>query len=271
MQPLLAKMGTMAARWITKSDVELIYDGIWVRRIGDCYFGDKTAFDYYLDEFRVWNKQHVIWLKDPEDFWFYDYESKPGDIIVDVGAGFGNDALIFSRRVGPDGKVISIEAHPIAANQLRKTCKWSKLDNVTPLGIALGEREGTLRIGREYAVESFVFNDDQDNEAFEVPVRRFDDVAKEVGIDRVDLLKMNIEGAEIAALRGMPETLAIANAVVVACHDFRSERGEGEFFRTKEEVRNILNGAGFELCERLEDPRPYVRDTLYGRRAKPAG
>lgn len=264
MQPVLAFLGTAASQWITRADVELIYDGIWIRRIGDCYFGDKETFDYYMDEFRAWNRQHEAWLKDPEDSWFYNHRPGRGDIVVDVGAGFGNDALLFSRQVGPGGRVVSIEAHPVAANRLRKTCKWSKLDNVTALEFALGEEEGTIRFDRNYTVESNVFEGGRDSSAFEAPVRRLDVVAAEIGIDRVDFLKMNIEGAETAALRGMPEILKVTKAVVIACHDFRADRGEGEFFRTKGEVRRILCDCGFDVRERLQDQRPHVRDTLYG-------
>jgi hypothetical protein len=43
---------------------------------------------------------------------FWGYNSKEGDVIVDVGTGAGEEALTFARVVGPGGKVICIEAHP---------------------------------------------------------------------------------------------------------------------------------------------------------------
>lgn len=266
---VLGLWGTRAARKITRSDVELLFDEIWVRRVGNIYFGDRARFDYYIDEFKFWNDQHRIWINDPKDFWFYAYSPKEGDIIVDIGAGFGNDTLQFSRSVGASGRVISVEAHPAAFKKLEKTCKWSKLENVSPICVAVGSKDGSVRISGD---DDHVSNTIADDVASVtpgaiVPLKRFDAITEEHGLDRIALLKMNIEGAETEALKGMPKTLANSSAVVISCHDFRTESGESEYFRTKKQVADILTAAGFLLRERLDDPRPYIRDTLYGARA----
>lgn len=267
---VLAFFGTHFARRITGQDVALFFDEIWVRRIGDASFGDKARFNYYIDEFKIWNSQHKTWLEDPADYWFFANNAEPGDVVVDVGAGFGNDALIFSRAVGPTGRVVAIEAHPVAFRKLEKTCKWSGLDNVTPLGVAVGDANGMVEIsGDDDEVHNTIAEDVTGAESgVEVPLRRFDDLADELGIKHVSLLKMNIEGAETAALQGMPKMLANTSAVAISCHDFRTVRGESEYFRTKAAVAEILTKAGFRLRNRDDDPRPYIRDTLYGYRSK---
>ncbi len=265
---LLARAGTTAARKTTGADVALFFDDIWVRRIGDICFGDKQTFDYYADEFRSWNAQHDIWLNDPPDFWFHAYRPQPGDTVVDVGAGFGNDAVAFARAVGETGRVLAIEAHPDAARKLEKTVQWSKLSNVTPLAIAVGDETGTVHITGDYddVANSILETVAEGPGGFDVPLRRLDDVLKTEGVTEVSVLKMNIEGAETAALKGMPEYLGKTRSAVIACHDFRADAGESEYFRTRDDVTEMLQAAGFTLSLRPDDPRPYVRDMIYATR-----
>ena len=52
------------------------------------------------------------------------YQPKPGDTVVDVGAGMGDDTLVFSRMVGPSGRVFSFEAHPDNLRCLQKAEPW---------------------------------------------------------------------------------------------------------------------------------------------------
>ena len=209
--------------------------------------------------------QHDIWLNDPADFWFHAYTPQLGDTVIDIGAGFGNDAVAFSRAVGETGCVIAVEAHPVAAKKLQKTILWSELTNTTGLAIAVGDTEGSVHISGEYddVANSIIEDVSEGAEGFDVPMRRLDDVLGEQGIEQVSVLKMNIEGAETAALRGMPRFLERTQTAVIACHDFRSEQGEPDHFRTKGDVSKILKDAGFELSMRPGDSRPYVRDMIY--------
>jgi FkbM family methyltransferase len=261
---LLAAAGSAAARRATGRDVELLFDDIWIRRVGDRFYGDKARFDYYPAEMAAWNHLHGLWENDPVDCWFHRYAPQAGDVVIDVGAGFGNDAIAFSRAVGPKGRVYAIEAHPVAFRKLMKTCKWSGLDNVVPIEAAVDAKDGVVMISGE---DDFVGNaiDGGDGTAHEVKARPLDDLATERGIGEVALLKMNIEGAERGALGGAAMLLARTRNAAIACHDFRTLMGESEFFRTKDFVRETLDKAGFEVTAR-DDPRPYVADTLYGAR-----
>src|SRR5947207_6560342 len=52
------------------------------------------------------------------DLFLHEYTPQPGDVVLDVGAGIGAEALLFSRLVGPSGRVVSIEAHPATYERL---------------------------------------------------------------------------------------------------------------------------------------------------------
>ena len=265
----LGAFGTIAARIATQQDVGLFFDEIWIRRVADRYYGDKSSFDYYAEEFKSWNYIHDLWANDPVDCWLHHYQPTPGDTIVDIGAGFGNDAIVFSRAVGPTGTVVAIEAHPASFRKLKKTCKWNQLSNVVAVEIAVSERNGVVAItGEDDNAANSIGGGEEGAYRYEVAARRFDDIASELGLEEIALLKMNIEGAEREALLGMPNALQRTSRVAIACHDFRAQAGQSDFFRTKDFVRQLLTHAGFALQFREGDARPYVADTVYGVRIR---
>jgi Methyltransferase FkbM domain len=83
-------------------------------------------------------------------------------------------------------------------------------------------------------------------------------------ITHIDLLKMNIEGAEVSALRGVGPLLAKTRHVCIACHNFLADEGGAETLRTKATVRELLAGHGFDVWTRDDAPDPWTRDYVYG-------
>jgi FkbM family methyltransferase len=240
-------------------DLEVLWDDMWIRRIGPHYFPDP---DYVGSDDRAWSKwlmRSEKFLRDANDYWFHVYKPAPGDTIVDIGAGRGEDVFAFSRAIGPTGRVWAIEPHPVSYQVLAKLCDLNGLDNVTPLNFACVDVPAHLQIESMPVWESnYVREGDPTPTSHPVRGVRFDDIAAQHGIDRIDFLKMNIEGAERVALPGCEEALHRAQFACVAAHDFRAARGEGEQFRTLDFVRAFLSRSGFSLVTRDEDPRYYV-------------
>lgn len=119
-------------------------------------------------------------------------------------------------------------------------------------GLAIGDspvRITPTRDGLDAAVS--------DRGAVTVPNVTWRDFKARFAIEGVDLLKMNVEGAEVALLEHIE--LADVARVAVAVHDFRAERGEGEQFRTRARVTAILEGAGFAIS-------PLPNDWLFAER-----
>jgi hypothetical protein len=83
-------------------------------------------------------------------------------------------------------------------------------------------------------------------------------------ITHIDLLKVNIEGAEVAALRGLGPLLAKTRYLCIACHDFLADEGGPETLRTKAAVCELLIGHGFDVQTRDDAPDPWTRDCVYG-------
>ncbi len=200
-------------------------------------------------------------LSEPLDLWCRGRAIRSGGTVVDVGAGVGDDLVAFSRMVGPGGRVIAIEAHPVTFRCLQKTIRANALSNVTAVQVAVGEGDGTVLIDDgESHLSSRV-----GARGTSVPQRSLDALLAELGVTQVDLLKVNIEGAEWPALRGMRRTFASVTELVVSCHDFIADAGGPSELRTFAAVTGFLRAEGFQIETRSEDPRPWVRYYCYAR------
>lgn len=265
---LLGKIATSVVRQAGGDGVEIKYvDGMWTRRTGDHIFPDGLNFKYSYADFDSWKRQAEIYASDTKEYWLRHYRPQEGDTIIDVGAGRGEDTLTFSRAVGQTGRVIAIEAHPITFAILESFCRLNRLDNVTALHLALMDKEGTVQIAESES--SWMENTVEYGEGspgIPVRARTLDDVCGQQGIKEIAFLKMNIEGAERYALLGADRMLQEIKQICVACHDFRSERGEGEHFRTRAFVEGFLAKHGFMPVSRPDDPRIGIRDHVFGLR-----
>lgn len=260
---LLACAGTWYARRLTTADVEIRYDGLWRHRSGGYWFPDGARFRYFRDELLRWKGQAQAMVRDAHDYWYHAGAPRPGETVIDVGAGRGEDVLAFSQTVGSAGRVLAIEAHPGSFALLERFCADNRLDNVRPLHVATMDVRGTVTMGdADEWTENTVGQG-----SHEVPADTLDAICGREAPGPVGLLKMNIEGAESPTLRGALDVLARTRLVAVACHDFRADRGHGDQYRTRDDVQAFLADRGFTVTSRAGDPRDWVRDHVFGTRA----
>jgi FkbM family methyltransferase len=242
MRPLVARVATLA---YPGQRFGVDKAGRWLNQQAECTIVSRDLHTQRFAEFSAWARHH----------WLYRYTPKPGDIVVDVGAGLGEEAVVFSRLVGPEGHVYSIEAHPDTFACLEQTVARSGLRNVTPIHCALADKDGEALIGDAGYLGNSILRDGQ----IAVPQRSLASLAEELGIDRIDFLRMNIEGAEKLAVRGLGR-VEIAN-LCISCHDFCG-------LPSKAEVRAALEGLGYKVTTREAEPdAPWTGDYLYGRQA----
>jgi len=197
------------------------------------------------------------------DLWCHQYTPRPGDTVVDLGAGIGDEAVVFSRLVGPKGRVIAIEAHPHTYRCLEKTVKRSGLQNVTTLHCAVSDVDGIVRIGNNtvtHISNSIVLTD---GKAVDVPAHRIDTILSDLEVEVVALLKMNIEGAERIAVMGIEARESSIRHFAISCHDFVADRDGTDELRTRSDILRRFDKPVFEIVRCTSDPRPWVRDYVY--------
>ncbi len=194
---------------------------------------------------------------------FWGYRPRPGDVVIDVGAGVGEEALTFSRAVGERGKVICIEAHPRTCHCLENLVHYNSLENVIPIHMAVTDTDsGNVMIEDS---DAYLNNRLNVTRGIPVPATTIDAIHQKLSLGRIQFLKMNIEGAERFAIRGMTETLRHTEVLCISCHDFLAEVTGDDALRTKDTVKQFFQDNGFNIVERL-DPGlpPYVRDQVWG-------
>ena len=263
----LASLSTRRARRGTELDVEILYDRAWVHRIDSTYIPVSDRFEYRRD----WNSTLATIFDPIRENWLFLYEPREGDTIVDIGAGDGLDSVVFSNAVGPSGRVLAVEAHPATFVLLEQACRLNGLSNVTPVQCAVMDAPGSATMvedGSHRDLYTVLGGTNGARRTGEVPAKTLDELCREHEIERIDLLKMNIEGAERLALQGAEETLGRTRYVCIACHDFLSETDAA--LATKAFVVEFLRNRGFELTLREDDPHPWVRDHVHGVRRSEA-
>lgn len=149
---------------------------------------------------------------------------KPGNTVIDCGANEGWVTCIFAKQVGPLGRVIAIEPDSENIERIKANLALNDLHNVTVMHRAVGTTSGEVL---RFAVERVVDEP--------VPGHRNEDVLT-VSIDdlaasgKPDVIKIDIEAWELAALRGASKTLAAGALWEIEMHLTPGEAHMTEWF-----------------------------------------
>ena len=143
---------------------------------------------------------------------------RPGMCFVDVGANIGYFTLLGARRVGPTGRVFAIEPSPYAADRLSQTIAANVIPQVRIERCGLGRRRGEVVL-YDAAVGNHTptMLGDPGGHGLVVPVRTLDECVREWNIDRIDLMKIDVEGYEPEVFAGAARTLADGKIKAVLC------------------------------------------------------
>ncbi len=150
--------------------------------------------------------------------------------VVDVGAHHGLYTLLASKCVGWRGRVVAIEPSPRECARLERHLRLNRSSNVALIPCAAGEDPGETEL---YVVDQF--NDGCNSlrppatpepvTTLRVKVRRLDDILSELGVSKVDFLKLDAEGAELSVLYGAMKLLNGSSrpAMLVEIQDVRTK------------------------------------------------
>jgi FkbM family methyltransferase len=226
-------------------------------------FGDVAEADGHLLEIEPRDRSIGARLRrtgrwDPCEKALYEREVRPGMTVVDAGANVGYFSLLFARWVGPTGRVYAFEPDPGNFNLLERNIKRNGYGNVTAVPMALSRESGR----RKFSRSSHNFADHclgeglGKRELLEVEVVRLDDFFADIP-KKVDFLKLDIQGAEFAAIDGARELLR-ANPEIVLLTEFWPD-GMRRFGDDPERYLAALDRLGFSLRLVAGRSRPELR------------
>jgi len=177
----------------------------------------KYVFNYLPDDKYV-GQRIALEKYEPYETELILRQVKLGDIIVDVGANIGYYTVLFADKVGKSGKVIAIEPDPINFEILQKNIKENKLFNVVAVQAAVGKENkkmeifksktnfGDHRLWQNPSVDKST-SPFEERETSNIFCRRLDDLLKDLGYEKINLIKVDTQGWEPEVFAGAKKTI----------------------------------------------------------------
>lgn len=183
--------------------------------------------------FKIFNRLYSIGMIRPYLFFYdiYKYISdysdirrikgivRRGSVVVDAGANVGFYTRLFSKLVGDQGSVIAFE--PDDKNFRILKARTDQLKNVKIVKAALSDQSGKidLYISKDLNVDHQTYDSGENREKIQIDCFSLDDYCKENGIGSVTFIKMDLQGYDAIALRGMKDTIQ-RNKNIKLCVEF---------------------------------------------------
>jgi FkbM family methyltransferase len=201
---------------------------------------------------------------DPNEFAFLDRYLQPGMTFFDAGANEGVYTVFAAQRVGSGGTVWAFEPSRREFERLRSNLDLNGLDlpNVRLFPFALADRSGRTELtiaedqhAGQNTLGKFAYETVAAVEKHMVDVRRLDDLVAEQPPARIDVVKLDVEGAELLVLQGAVSTLERYRPIVLfevseASLGHQDHRREEllAFLREEHYSLYLFDDSGFPAC-----------------------
>jgi len=170
--------------------------------------------------------------------------------VIDCGAFTGATTLALNQNLKP-AKIISIEPDPANFQNLLKNLKKNRLKNAIPLKTAVSNRQSASYLFRKGT--SMAYLGEKSPSAAKVPTATIDQLVKKLNLKKIKLIKMDIEGSELAAVKGAVKTIkAYKPTLIISLY----HKGQ-DFF----EIPPLLKKLAPSYCFRFVDVNYQTPDT----------
>lgn len=169
---------------------------------------------------------------------------KPNSIFVDIGANKGDFSLLAAMILGEGGTVIAIEPEPRNMEWIERSVIRNGYGNIALHQLAVSDSNGSakLYLGSKSGWHTLLHGQiDRDKGELEVETRKLDDILHAESSDRPCMIKIDVEGAELAVLRGAANVLSSFKDIALLV-DIHPDLGVDP-----ERVCSLLRDFGFEM------------------------
>lgn len=188
---------------------------------------------------------------DPNEFYFLNQVLAPGMTVLDIGANEGLYSLFAAQLVGPEGTVLAFEPSQREFERLGHNLALNPSLPVKSLPFGLGDvnTQTELKVADhahsgQNTLGDFAYENVNCLHTETVSLRRLDDVLVELGIQQVDVIKMDVEGAEFSVLQGAQATLQKYRPLIILELVDQALQNQGA---SVEKLVELLRGLGYQL------------------------
>jgi FkbM family methyltransferase len=182
------------------------------------------------------------------NYYYKHYLPKENDTVVCIGAGLGHEAIWLQNQIS-NLRYVGVEIQPYLYELLSNTFK--EVDNFTACGYAINNDNQNLSLS---SAADYTAVTTESKGYIEIHSINWDSFLDKYKLQHINLLQINIEGAERYFLPTINNYQNIDH-IIVSAHDFRANRGDGEYFRTRDFVKNYLESIGYLVISCGNKPR----------------
>lgn len=182
------------------------------RKVPEEAFG--AAWDAWL---RYWSKGII----DQQRY----YKLKPGDVALEAGAYIGYYVIKMAQTVGPGGRVIAVEADQENVKIVRRNVEANDLQNVSVVPQGVWNSSGKIAFHKSTRQKNSIVPEVLRGRAtvpYTIETNTIDGILERFGLARADFVILTVNGAEIEALKGMPNTLKAGCHLAIAAPYMRN-------------------------------------------------
>ncbi|GGV55290.1 hypothetical protein GCM10010277_55220 [Streptomyces longisporoflavus] len=226
------------------------------QRVVEARFGARFACDSrdliqrYISLYGVWEPHMTRWLQS---------RLGAGDTFVDVGANIGYFAILGSRLVGRTGQVVAVEASPAFHDRMRQHVRLNGCGNVRTVNEAVSDSHKKLTFvlasSNNMGANSIVPYDGPAESSFEMAARPLPEILHEDELAAARVIKIDVEGAEGAVIRGLAPVLGRLRPDVEIAVEVTPDRME-QLGDSIDELLATMAEHGFRTYRLPTDYRP---------------
>ena len=171
------------------------------------------------------------------------FRPKPGWTVVDIGANIGAYSVWAASSMESSGRIVAIEPNPVSHEHLLSSLDYLSVPHVA-IRAACGDTTGevTLHFEPGFTVSSSVVPFAAGSMSVHVAMRRLDDILRDEGVEHIDVMKIDVEGAEELVLAGAGDALGRTDRVILET-SAATEAG----------VRSVMSDRGFVVAHEEDE------------------
>ena len=179
-------------------------------------------------------------------------ELSPGHVFIDIGSNLGWFSILAAQLVGGKGRALAFEPDPVSYESIVRSTRLNALEQrLTAFNMALSAEDGEMALHRDpRGLRSSLVTATRYAEVLSVPVSSLDAMAErgELGVDRIDLIKVDVEGQEPSTIRGLLGVLARFDRPMLWC-EVRGPNGSTRAPDTLTPVKSMMEGLGYSALK----------------------